>query len=210
MVQSTPMFPLQSAMLPGESLPLRVFEPRYGALVRDCLATDDPAFGVVLIARGREVGGGDERHSVGALARIVTSADHGSGNYQLKCIVGERFRVSDWLPDDPYPRAVLQDWPDEPGAVVSAEIFALEDDVWSLLELIAGAREIRLRSRSEILGDLPDEPGDRLYALAARVPIGTADKYDVLAAPGPVQRLAVLRDAVETVTAMVRFQLTED
>ena len=162
MVQSTPMFPLQSAMLPGESLPLRVFEPRYGALVRDCLATDDPAFGVVLIARGREVGGGDERHSVGALARIVTSADHGSGN------------------------------------------------VWSLLELIAGAREIRLRSRSEILGDLPDEPGDRLYALAARVPIGTADKYDVLAAPGPVQRLAVLRDAVETVTAMVRFQLTED
>ena len=41
-----PMFPLEVAMLPGEELPLRVFEPRYTAMVSDCLATDDPAFGV--------------------------------------------------------------------------------------------------------------------------------------------------------------------
>ena len=205
-----PMFPLQSAVLPGEALPLRVFEPRYGALVEDCLATGDPAFGVVLIARGREVGGGDERHDVGALARIVEFAEHGLGRYQLKCVVRERFRVAEWLPDDPYPRAVLQDWPDEPGDVASADVFALEDDVWGLLELIAGARDIRLRARDEILGDLPEHPGERLYALATRVPIGPADKYAVLAAPGPVQRLAALREAVETVTAMVRFQLSED
>ena len=54
----TPMFPLEVAMLPGEELPLRIFEPRYSALVQRCLAADDPAFGVVLIAAGREVGGG--------------------------------------------------------------------------------------------------------------------------------------------------------
>ena len=53
-----PMFPLQSALLPGEVLPLRIFEPRYSELVQDCLAMTDPAFGVVLITRGREVGGG--------------------------------------------------------------------------------------------------------------------------------------------------------
>ena len=29
----TPMFPLEVAMLPGEELPLRIFEPRYAALV---------------------------------------------------------------------------------------------------------------------------------------------------------------------------------
>ena len=111
------MFPLQSALLPGEDLPLRVFEPRYSTLVADCLATDDPAFGVVLIARGREIGGGDERHDVGALARIAQFADHGAGQYQLKCSVQERFRVVEWLPDDPYPRAVIEEWPDEPGSV---------------------------------------------------------------------------------------------
>ena len=32
------MFPLQSALLPGETLPLRIFEPRYARLVQDCLA----------------------------------------------------------------------------------------------------------------------------------------------------------------------------
>ena len=58
-------------MLPGEELPLRIFEPRYAALVQDCLASDDPAFGVVLIAAGREVGGGDTRSDVGALAHIT-------------------------------------------------------------------------------------------------------------------------------------------
>ena len=29
-------------MLPGEELPLRIFEPRYAALVRDCLASRRP------------------------------------------------------------------------------------------------------------------------------------------------------------------------
>ena len=52
------MFPLESALLPDQDLPLRIFEPRYGALVRHCMDTGDP-FGVVLISRGREVGGGD-------------------------------------------------------------------------------------------------------------------------------------------------------
>lgn len=204
-----PMFPLQSAVLPGESLPLQVFEPRYSALVEDCLAAEEPAFGVVLIARGREVGGGDERHDVGALAHIVEFVSHGAGRYQLDCIVRDRFRVTEWLPDDPYPRAVLGEWPDEPGEVDPADMRTLEDDVWSLLELIAGARDIRLRPRDQVLGDLPDGAGDRLYALAARVPVGPADKYAVLAAPGPVQRLAALSDAVETVTAMVRFQVAD-
>ena len=77
-----------------------------------------------------------------------------------------------------------------------------------MLETLAGARDIQLRSRDDILGDLPVDDGDRLYALAARVPIGAADRYAVLAAPGPVQRLAALREAVETVTAMVAFQLS--
>jgi Lon protease-like protein len=31
------MFPLESALLPDEDLPLQIFEPRYTALVRDCI-----------------------------------------------------------------------------------------------------------------------------------------------------------------------------
>ena len=103
-----PMFPLQSALLPGEVLPLRIFEPRYSELVRDCLEMDDPAFGVVLISRGREVGGGDVRGDVGALAHITEYADLGTGLYELKAVVGERIRIDEWLPDDPYPRASIR------------------------------------------------------------------------------------------------------
>ena len=105
LVPVTPMFPLEVAMLPGEELPLRIFEPRYSALVQHCLAAEDPAFGVVLIAAGREVGGGDTRSDVGALAHITECADFGDGRYRLRCVMGERIRVLEWHPDDPYPQA---------------------------------------------------------------------------------------------------------
>jgi len=61
---ATPMFPLGMVHFPGIVLPLRVFEPRYRQLTADCLAGDGE-FGVVLIERGWEVGGGDTRFNVG-------------------------------------------------------------------------------------------------------------------------------------------------
>lgn len=205
-----PMFPLQVAMLPGEELPLRIFEPRYTALVRHCLAQPDPAFGVVLIAAGREVGGGDTRSDVGALAHITDVGDHGDGRYRLKCVMGERIRVLEWQPDDPYPRAAVERWPDEPGEPVDVDaIRAVEDRIVALFERIAAARGAEVSGRQVVAG--ADESGDAgkwLYALAARLPMGQADRYAILAAPTAAQRLAALADAVETVTAMVEFQLS--
>ena len=51
-MSAQPMFPLGTALLPGEVLPLRIFEPRYRTMLDDCLAAADgpPGFGVVLIA----------------------------------------------------------------------------------------------------------------------------------------------------------------
>ena len=54
------MFPLSAVLFPYATMPLHVFEPRYRALMHDCLA-GDRRFGVVLIERGSEVGGGDQR-----------------------------------------------------------------------------------------------------------------------------------------------------
>lgn len=205
-----PMFPLQVAMLPGEELPLRIFEPRYTALVRDCLATDDPAFGVVLIEAGREVGGGDTRSNVGAMAHITDVADFGDGRYRLKCVMGERIRVLEWQPDDPYPRAAVEVWPDEPGAAVAVDaIREIEDRMVALFERIAAARGAQVDPRAVVAG--ADESGDAgkwLYALAARLPMGQADRYAVLAAPSPAERLEALREGLETVTALVEFQLS--
>jgi Lon protease-like protein len=207
------MFPLQSALLPDEDLPMQIFEPRYTELVRDCMRDDDPRFGVVLISQGREVGGGDVRCDVGTVARITECVDlAGSGRFMLRCRTGERIRVCDWLPDDPYPRAMVQAWPDEPGEPVTADqLEELEDRVMALFERIAAARNVLLPDRAVLLGSDADtvDPGLRLYALASRVPIGPADRYSVLAAPSAAERLAALSDAVDSVAAVIEFQLSE-
>jgi uncharacterized protein len=207
------MFPLESALLPDEDLPLRIFEPRYTALVRDCMRDADPRFGVVLISRGREVGGGDVRYDIGAVARVTECVDvGGSGRFALSCRMGERIRVCSWLPDDPYPRALVRAWPDEPGEPVTAnQLRDLENRVMALYERIAAARDALLPERGAVLGteDHAADAGARLYALASRVPLGQADRYAVLAAPSAADRLAALGEAVDSVAAMIEFQLSE-
>lgn len=206
------MFPLESAVLPNQDLPLRIFEPRYAALVRHCVDTGDP-FGVVLISRGREVGGGDTRCEVGILSRITECVDHGVDRYSLRCRTGERIRVCEWLTDDPYPRATVKPWPDEPGdPVTSAQLLDLEDRVMALFERIAEARGAQLPDRDVLLGydeAGADDAGQHLFALASRLPIGTADRYTVLSAPSAADRLAALSEAVDAVAEMVEFQLSE-
>jgi len=72
------MFPLSTVLFPHAQIPLHVFEPRYRALTADCLA-GDARFGIVLIARGSEVGGGDERMTVGTRAVITHAASLADG-----------------------------------------------------------------------------------------------------------------------------------
>jgi hypothetical protein len=206
------MFPLESVVLPNQDLPLRIFEPRYVALVRHCVDSGDP-FGVVLISRGREVGGGDTRCDVGILSRITECVDHGLDRYSLRCRTGERIRVCEWLTDDPYPRATVKLWPDEPGdPVTSAQLLDVEDRVMALFERITEARGAQLPDRDVLLGydeAGADDAGQRLFALASRLPIGTADRYTVLSAPSAADRLAALSEAVDAVAEMVEFQLSE-
>ena len=82
------MFPLGTVLVPSLALPLHVFEGRYRALVRHCLA-GDREFGVVLIERGSEVGGGDERFGVGTVARIAEAAQFPDGRWAL-ITIGDR------------------------------------------------------------------------------------------------------------------------
>ena len=211
-VNPLPMFPLQSALLPGDTLPLRIFEPRYARLVQDCLAAADPCFGVVLISRGQEVGGGDIRSDVGALAHITEHADLGMGQYELLATVGERIRVSGWLPDDPYPVATAEVWPDEPGPPLPPERSGeVIDGILRLYQRVADSHGGRLRPDALAVDpEIADDPSRHIYALAARVPMGQADRYAVLSAPTLAERVDVLIDAIETVTAMVDFQLSEE
>ncbi|MGB3476559.1 MAG: LON peptidase substrate-binding domain-containing protein [Mycobacterium sp.] len=207
-----PMFPLEWVLLPGEELSLRIFELRYTVLVGDLMRSGDPRFGVVLIARGREVGGGEQRNDVGAMASITGCTELGAGRYGLRCLTGERIRVREWLTDDPYPRAMAEVWPDEPSEAVSDEQFsALEDRIVMLHKRMAQARRRWVMpGRNSLLGGRrlrSLDPVQRLYSLACRVPMGEADRYAVLAAPSLSDRLAAVYEAIETVSARVEFDI---
>ncbi|OBH21650.1 ATP-dependent protease [Mycolicibacter terrae] len=207
-----PMFPLEWVLLPGEELSLRIFELRYTVLVGDLMRSGDPRFGVVLIARGREVGGGEQRHDVGAMTAITHCTELGGGRYALRCLTGERIRVREWLPDDPYPRAIVEVWPDEPAEPVSDNQFReLEDRIVMLHKRMAMARRRWVMpGRNAMLGGRrlrSLDPVQRLYSLACRVPMGEADRYAVLAAPSLPERMSALHEAIETVSARVEFDL---
>src|SRR4051812_14669111 len=99
-----PMFPLNTVLFPGVAIPLHVFQPRPRVLTQHCLDRDR-RFGVVLIERGSEVGGGDVRFDIGTCARIVEADELPDGRWVLVAVGEERLRVSRWVADDPYPRA---------------------------------------------------------------------------------------------------------
>jgi uncharacterized protein len=106
------MFPLGTVLFPHMVLPLHVFEPRYRALM-DAVLAADREFGVVLISRGHEVGGGDLRTDVGTIARIVQAERLEDGRWLAITVGTRRFRVERWLPDDPFPRAEVAFLDDE-------------------------------------------------------------------------------------------------
>jgi Lon protease-like protein len=203
------MFPLGTVLFPGGVLPLHVFEPRYRQLVQDCLAADAPEFGVVLIERGHEVGGGDVRSPVGVVARMVEVAELGDGRYAIVTVGTRRVRVRSWLPDDPYPRAEVEEWPDEgPG-----EGFAdrLDEVVTALRRVLALAAELG-EAVAPATVQLSDDPLLANYHASALAPVGPADQYELLVAAGPeerVRRLAtMLADAEEV--ARLRLTIAED
>jgi Lon protease-like protein len=166
----------------------------------------------VLIAAGREVGGGDARSDVGTMAHITEVAEFGEGRYRLNCVMAERIRVLEWQPDNPYPRAAIEEWPDEPGEPVGADaIRDIEEAMIALFDRIARARGAEISGRDIVAGaDAAPDAAMWLYALTTRLPMGQADRYSVLAAPTVAARVTALREAVETVSALVEFQLSGD
>jgi Lon protease-like protein len=183
------MFPLGTVLFPTELLPLHVFEPRYRAMVRDCLA-GDREFGVVLIERGSDVGGGDVRTNLGTVARMLEATELPDGRYLLATLGTRRIRVERWLDDDPYPWAEVVDF-DQPPARPGAD--AVYADVRAeLRRVLAMAAELGESVPSATV-ELADDPGPGSFQAAAVAPLGPIDKHRLLAIPTADERLAELR-----------------
>jgi len=187
------MFPLGTVLFPGIAMSLHVFEPRYQALTRSCL-DGDGHLGIVLIERGSEVGGGDVRFAVGTRARIAEAVALDDGRWLLVLVGVDRIRVDRWLPELPFPRAVVEVLVDEapgPGAR------PLRDEVEGLLR-----RAIALKAQLDEIDIAPTgapatvslaaEADVAAWQAAAVAPFGPADAQRVLEADGTDRRLSLL------------------
>ena len=183
-----PMFPLGSVLFPGAVLPLQVFEPRYRSMVGDIAETDN-RFGVVLIRRGSEVGGGDERTDVGTVAEIVRRGEAEDGRILITCVGRERVRVLRWLDDSPYPLAEVEEIGESaPSAVIGD---AVATTAAARRRLLALAIEMGADGQQLDL-NLPTDPIRAAWALCAAAPVGSFDRQRLLEVEAPEQRLRLL------------------
>jgi Lon protease-like protein len=195
-----PMFPLGTVLFPHAALPLHLFEERYRLLAETCLRGDG-RFGVVLIERGFEVGGGDTRFTVGTVARIVEAARTPDGRFLLATVGTERLRIRKWLDDDPFPRAEV-DLLDEPRVRDRARAAELRSSVQRLLtRVLAMSAELGDHAAPVGAAELDADPVRASYEAAALAPVGPLDAQQLLEVDDPVARLAsletMLTDAAE-------------
>lgn len=173
------MFPLGSPLMPGQPLPLQVFEPRYLTMLRD-IAGGDGQFGVVLIERGFEVGGGDTRFPVGCAASIEQARAMPDGRVRLLARGQERVEVRRWLADDPYPRAEVRRLPDLTWSGEHTALLAGTEDT------VRRALTVMSEYRSQVWPadiELSDDPITRSWQLAWISPLGALDQLELLRAP---------------------------
>jgi uncharacterized protein len=200
-IETLPMFPLGGVLLPGMLLPLHVFEPRYRSLTRDVLAADG-RFGVVLIERGSEVGGGDVRTDVGTVAEVVSSEELADGRWLVVAVGRERLRVDQWLPDDPYPRARVRAWPDEAVTIDAGAVAAVRTRLERVLALAAElGHEV-----PDV--DLPDDPVIASYHASVLAPVGPLDAQRLLSLPDAGRRLDLLDRLLAEQEDVLRFRLS--
>jgi uncharacterized protein len=179
------MFPLGSVLFPHMPLRLRVFEERYLLMLMELFKGAHARFGVVLIERGHEVGGGDQRFAVGTVAEIVQLGAE-DGFVGLVAQGSTRFEVVEWLEDAPHPLAEVRELPeltwDEGAAVLRAKAEQL------VRRTLAVASEFSEGSWSPDVA-LSDDPLESCWQLAAIAPVNPMDQVSMLSAESVTELL---------------------
>ncbi len=206
-VSTLPMFPLGMVLLPAMMVPIHVFEPRYRQMTKECL-DGDREFGIVLIERGSEVGGGDVRTNAGTVARIIEAQEFPDGRWGLVASGTRRIQVCRWLEDDPYPRAEVQDWPDgelrhHEGGGISARLPPV---------VSAWRRVLALQSELGAPGlpaefELSEDASTAVWQLAALSPLGPMDRQQLLTVDNSAQRLDLLAQLLTEAEELIRARI---
>jgi uncharacterized protein len=197
-----PMFPLSHPLLPQVGIPLHVFEERYRVMLRRCL-DGDRHFGVILITRGGEVGGGDTRAAVGTLARVAEADELSDGRFVLVAMGVDRLRVLEWLPDDPHPQATVEVLPDPAPRAGAPARSSLQGALRRLSALLAELGD----PAPPLSLELASDPAAAAYQAAALSPLGPFDLQRLLEVDDPDDRIAAVLAALGEAEELLRLRL---
>ena len=199
-----PLFPLGSVLYPGLLLPIHVFEDRYRKLVHDLLAEQEPRrFGVIAIREGRETGadGVSALYDIGCTATVRQVIEQEDGRFYLITVGTQRFRVAEIDRSEPYLRGQVDYLPEDTGDREAAQVAVQE--VQSGFRAYLDALAERGAAKVSTL-DLPDEPVQLSYLVAASMIANLSDKQALLAQPDALHRLTTERALLSRENAMLR------
>jgi Lon protease-like protein len=183
------MFPLGMVVFPYQVVGLCVFESRYHHMLSDIEPVQ--RFGTCLIARGTEVGGRDERTSMGTLLQVLGAQSLPNGQTLLMVEGLECFEVSRWLEDSPYPRALGQERCCDEEAVDPSLLKSTESAVRALRALQS---ELFADQCMKSNCDMDPDPWVRSWQLCSMTPMSTLDQFKVLGLSDPNDRLRLVAE----------------
>lgn len=197
MSDTLPMFPLNSVLFPGVSVPLLVFEDRYRALVHHLLRVPDPVervFGSVGIREGYEVGdhGAQSLFKVGCRVQLTEVEPHPDGTFSIVAVGLERIELQRLDVTGTFPVGHVVDRPEVP-APVPDEI--LERARATFTAYRAALAELRA---DPYTGDLPKDPSYLSWTLAACAPLPMQERQALLEAEDATVRLTMVTDLLRS------------
>ncbi len=184
-----PLFPLNTVLFPGGEIALRIFEPRYLDMVRDCTRGNSP-FGVCLILSGSEVGEPAQPAAIGTLAHIVDFSTTEDGLLGIRVRGAKRFRIArSRVRDNGMAHGEAELWPDEASVEMPVEFHLLATILGRLLEKIGGTHANAPRENF-------DDASWVGFRLAELLPLENRERQMLLQTVDPRERLAQLMHAL--------------
>ena len=187
-----PLFPMNTVLFPGGTLPLKIFEARYLDMVSECLRSGQQ-FGICLISSGKEVGGSAKCYEIGTLAKIVDWDRRDDGLLEIVVEGGQRFR--------------LLEQRERANHLAEGDVQLIDDDdceelpvqyqlLSDLLRQIAEKFELSYQLDHEKFEDAVWVG----YRLSEVLPLESEERQALLEINNPVNRLQHIQDAIEDVT----------
>lgn len=187
-----PIFELPVVILPGELLPLHIFEEQYVRMIGHCIETAEP-FGVVF----RDDEG--TAHRIGCTARVTEVLERFEDGRMNIVVTGEQpFRVLERFEEPDYPAGEI-----EP---IATEDEPSDDDP----DAADMARQAFIELVNSVSGEPPEDMDvdtEDAYGIAARVELPVETKQALLEQRAESERMRMLGNALRAlVDAVAHFE----